>query len=156
MYWSKWVLSSFVLRILAQSKQGATYQQAGVWAPTDGPHLFGILVCICFLSIPPAQAQRPVSHTVLPSPFPVVAFQCKGLDEWLQLAHQKASPAKGPWWLRFYEAKPPLSTPPPTHCVRTELAPVSAYSILDTKILTHGGLNWNDIAKCLWAQPESG
>lgn len=41
-----------------------------------------------------SQAHHP---TVVPSPLPVVAFQCKWLDEWLQLAHQKASLAEGPW-----------------------------------------------------------
>lgn len=41
-----------------------------------------------------AEAHLP---TVLPSPLPVVAFQCKWVDEWLQLAHQKANPAEGPW-----------------------------------------------------------
>lgn len=40
-----------------------------------------------------AEARLP---TALPSPLPVVAFQCKWLDEWLQLAHQKATaPLKG-------------------------------------------------------------
>lgn len=66
-----------------------------------------------------------------PLPLPVVAFQCKWGDEWLQLAHQKASPAEGPWWLRFSQATPPLPSPT-QHFVLTRLPPVPAYSLHPT------------------------
>lgn len=74
-----------------------------------------------------AEAHLP---TVLPSPLPVVAFQCKWVNEWLQLAHQKACPAEGPWWLRFSQATPPL--PSPQHFVLTPLPPVPVYSLCPT------------------------
>lgn len=67
-----------------------------------GPRLTDLISLVfwyafAFYSSHPHRRRGPLSRTGLPSPFPVVAFQCKGLDEWLQLAHQKASPAKGPW-----------------------------------------------------------
>lgn len=52
---------------------------------------------LLFIHIPPRTSAEAHLPAVVPSPLPVVAFQCKWLDEWLQLAHQKAGPAEGPW-----------------------------------------------------------
>lgn len=50
-----------------------------------------------FHSHPTGTAAEAHLPAAIPSPLPVVAFQCKWAHEWLQLAHQKAStaPAKG-------------------------------------------------------------
>lgn len=111
-----------------KTKYGWTYWWAGAWAPTDGPPLFGISVCLCFSFTSHPHRRRGTSpHNPL-LPLPVVAFQCKWVDEWLQLAHQKASPAKGPWWLRFSQATPPLPSPT-QHFVLTPLPPASVCSL---------------------------
>lgn len=65
-----------------------------------GPRLTDSLVfryAFAFHSHPTRTSAEAHLPAVLPSPLPVVAFQCKWVDEWLQLAHQKAGPAEGPW-----------------------------------------------------------
>lgn len=101
-----------------------------------GPRLADLLSLVfryafAFHSHPTRTSAEAHLPTVLPSPLPVVAFQCKWEDEWLQLAHQKASPAEGPWWLRFSRATAPLPSPT-QHFVLTPLPPVSAYSLCPT------------------------
>lgn len=140
MYGSKRVLKSFVLSILPESKQGRLH----ISEQGYGPRLVDLISLVfwyafAFHSHPTRTGAEAHLPTVHPSPFPVVAFQCKWLDEWLQLAHQKASPAKGPWWLRFNEATQPLPSPT-QHYVLTVLPPVSAYSRYLTWRYWHMGL----------------
>lgn len=103
MYWSKRVLRPFVLSILPHSMLGGKQSMAArIGEQGHGPRLTDLISLVfryafAFHSHPTRTSAEAHLPTVIPSPLPVVAFQCKWVDEWLQLAHQKASPAEGPW-----------------------------------------------------------
>lgn len=133
MYWSKRVLRSFVSSILPQSMLGGNVciSEQGYGSRLTDLISLVFWYAFAFHSHPTRTSAEAHLPTVLPSPLPVVAFQCKWVDEWLQLVHQKTSPAEGPWWLRFSQATPPLPSPT-QHFVLTPLPPVSAYSLHPT------------------------
>lgn len=131
--------NSWVVKMHVLVKKGCLDPLCEVYYPTScwgaarngeqghGPRLADLFFLVfryafAFHSHPTHTSSQAHLPTVVPSPLPVVAFQCKWLDEWLQLAHQKASLAEGPWWLRFSQATPPLPSPI-QHFVPTPLHP---------------------------------
>lgn len=77
-YWSKWVLSSFVLRMLAQSKQGATYHWVGVTGPgwrTSSLWYFGMHLLFIHPTRTGAEARSPPQSS--PPPFLLLLFNVK-------------------------------------------------------------------------------
>lgn len=67
MYWSKECLDALCYVCAG----GSTYHWTAAWAPNKRPHLFGILVCLCFsfTSHPHKRGRRPISQSSSPPPF---------------------------------------------------------------------------------------
>ena len=155
----KGVLRSFVLSILPHRMLGEKQSMAarigelGWWCRLMDLLSLVFRYGLAFYSHPTRTSTEAHLPTVFPSPLPVVAFQCKWVDEWLQLAHQKASPAEGPWWLRLSQATLPLPSPT-QHFVPSALPSVSVYTLCLTRKGRLGirGLKESDLAVCLCAE----